>query len=89
MLESGEGKRGQQRPKRAQETTKVPTEAKRDTREAKKKPKRHPKSKQFFFNNKQYRDEEDIPIEEVDLTSEASAATFKTFVSGVSDCTVS
>merc|ERR1711962_1853838 len=33
------------------------------------------------------REDEDIPIDEVDLTSEASAATFKTFVSGVSDCT--
>ena len=32
--------------------------------------------------------DEDIPIDEVDLGSEASAATFKTFVSGVSDCTV-
>jgi len=36
-----------------------------------------------------FREDEDIPIDEVDLTSEASAATFKTFVSGVSDCTVS
>ena len=36
-----------------------------------------------------HREDEDdeIPIDEVDLSSEVSAATFKTFVSGVSDCT--
>jgi len=34
-------------------------------------------------------DIEDVPIDEVDLASEVSGATFKTFVSGVSDCTVS
>ena len=32
-------------------------------------------------------DDNEIPIDEVDMSSEVSAATFKTFVSGVSDCT--